>query len=376
MSPRVLRVYHSAVVSEYRHRERLLRDVHGYDVHLVSPPSWPEGSADVHVERDRDVPMHILRTRGRHGNPILFWYEHRPMRRLLREFQPDIVDLHEEPYSLAVAAALRAIHSEAPSAAVCVYTAQNIPKRYPPPFRQFEQRAYRAAAAIYPCSAEAAGVLRSKGYRGRIHNLPLGVSRPSLRLRTAGPVRVGFVGRLEPYKGGHIALKAFAEASKRTDATLEFIGGGSEECRLQELAGRLQVDSRVAFCGPVSQEQALEKISALDILLVPSLTTASWKEQFGRVAAQALIAGTVVVASDSGSLREVVGDAGVLVPEGDVAIAARRLRCLILDPRERALLSERGRQRAEQLFTWEAVVGGVHHMYQEALNDRPAGKRV
>src|SRR5205823_4802934 len=162
---------------EYRQRERMLRDRHGHDVHLVCPPEWSEGGSVVRAGPGADVPVHIVPVHGRR-HPILFWYSPRSLRRILQELQPDAVDLHEEPYSLAVASALRVVRRAVPHAQVCVYTAQNILKRYPPPFRQLERRALSRVAAAYPCSTEAGDVLRAKGYAGSVHTIPLGVTMP------------------------------------------------------------------------------------------------------------------------------------------------------------------------------------------------------
>jgi glycosyltransferase involved in cell wall biosynthesis len=365
---RVLRIYHSAVVAEYRAREHLLRSRHGYDVHLVSPARWPEGGSMVEAADDLDVPLHIVGTRGRR-HPILFWYAHAALRRVLREVRPHIVDIHEEPYSLAAAAALSAVATEVPTARICIYTAQNILKRYPAPFRALESRALRLAAAAYPCSTEAGYVLRSKGFAGSVHVLPLGVSLRSTfpRAQNTGRLRVGFVGRLEAYKGGELAIRAFAEAAIGVDAVLEIVGAGPQRSELEEWAARLEVTSRVMFAGAVSQEEALRRIASYDVLLVPSVTTPSWKEQFGRVPAQALEAGTPVIASDSGSLRQVLGGCGVLVREGDIADLTEKLGALLRDPVRRQELSDRGRQHAVEAFSWEAVVDGCDSMYREAL---------
>lgn len=377
---RVVRAYHSAVVSEYRERDRLLRARHGYDVHLVSPPAWCEGGTRVAVSPDHAVPVHVVPTRGRE-HPILFWYQSSAFRRVLRDVRPQIVDLHEEPYSLAVAAALRAIDQEVPEAEVCLYSAQNIYKRYPPPFRHLERRALRRASATYPCSTEAGQVLRQKGFTGEVHVLPLGVSvreRP-LRAFPATALTVGFLGRLEPYKGGEIAIRAFAEATRGQDTLLEVVGDGSQRRDLEACAAKLDLGSRIAFTGAVSQEEALARIASYDAVLVPSLTTRGWKEQFGRIPAQALEAGTPVIASDSGSLREVLGDCGELVPEGDVGELARALSRLLRDPARRSTLSVRGRERAAALLSWEKVSDDFDRMYRQMLGEaqkpRPRNQR-
>lgn len=364
---RVLRVYHSAVVDEYRQRERLLRSRHGYDVHLVSPRAWSEGGSVVRAPSQADFPVHIVPARGRQ-HPILFWYSMPMFRRVLRDVRPAIVDLHEEPYSLAAAAALRALRIEAPAAKVCIYTAQNIRKRYPPPFRQFEARALALADAAYPCSTEAGEVLRAKGYAGPLHVLPLGVSTPPARARPEGAPVVGFVGRVESYKGPQVALRAFARGAP-PGSRLAFIGSGPAESALRREARELGVEERVDFLGALSQEATLEHIRQLAVLVAPSLTTKTWKEQFGRVAAQAMIAGVPVVASDSGSLPEVVGDGGIIVPEGNVEALAAELGHLLRDEARWARVARAGRARALERLTWERVADGCHRMYEAVLAD-------
>lgn len=364
--PRVLRIYHSAVISEYRERERWLREKHGWDVHTVAPPAWSEGGSRVEVERDADGPLHVVPIRGRR-HPILFRYDSRPLRRVLRQVCPELVDLHEEPYSLAAWRVLRAVAREAPAAAVCVYSAQNIHKRYPEPFRRLERRALARAAAAYPCSSEAGDVLRRKGFTGLIHVIPLGVTVGDAPRSSNGRLRVGFVGRLVPVKGAHVALEAFARAASGLDASFELVGTGPAEPELRALASRLSIAPRVEFAGFVPQPVALERIAAFDVLVVPSIASPSWKEQFGRVAAQALASGTPVVASDSGALSEVLGGCGLLTREGDVHDLAEKLRALLVDPGLRAELAAQGRLRAEADLSWERVADRVDAMYREAL---------
>lgn len=367
---RVLRVYHSAVVEEYRERERLLRARHDYDVHLVCPPAWVEGASLIPATTDPELPVHVVGVRGRRAHPILFWYESRPLRRVLRTLRPQIVDLQEEPYSLSVAAALRAVRIEAPEARVCMYSAQNIHKHYPPPFRQFERRALAMADAAYPCSREAAAVLRAKGFAGSLHMLPLGVTLPDIagsQAENGTGARVGFLGRFVPEKGGEIALRAFARAADGFDASLELVGAGPQEPELRALAVRLGIAARVSFAGALSQPAALERIARYQVVVVPSLTTPRWKEQFGRVAAQALAAGTAVLASDSGSLPEVLDGCGVIAREGDVDDFAQKLAALLRDPERRRELAQAGRRRAVQQFSWERVADGVDHMYRAVL---------
>ena len=88
-------------------------------------------------------------------------------------------------------------------------------------------------------------------------------------------------------------------------------------------------------------------------------------EGFGLTALEAMACGTPVVAADAGSLPEVVGDAGLLVPPRDVAALADALESVLADPRD---LGERGRVQSEQ-YTWER--SAEHHaaVYQQAAGN-------
>ena len=86
-----------------------------------------------------------------------------------------------------------------------MYTAQNVDKRFPPPFAQYEQAAHRRVAALYPCSAQAASVARGKGFAGRLEVLPLGYDdelfTPGTQSLDDEELVLALVGRLVPEKG-------------------------------------------------------------------------------------------------------------------------------------------------------------------------------
>jgi glycosyltransferase involved in cell wall biosynthesis len=82
------------------------------------------------------------------------------------------------------------------------------------------------------------------------------------------------------------------------------------------------------------------------------------------VAVEAMASGVPVVASASGSLPEVVGDAGLLVPPGDPAALRAALRDLAGNPERRRELGGRGRARAAR-FSWSSVAQAHLALYQE-----------
>jgi len=363
---RVLRIYHSGVVDTWRARERWMRTA-GARITLVSATIWNEGGALVPCRPGGDDFVVGVRTFGTH--PALFLYDPINLWRALRADRHDVIDIHEEPYSLAAAEVQILAWMARSRAVICLYSAQNIEKRYPPPFRQLERIALRRSAAVHTCNDEAARIVRRKGFRGITHNLGLGVDVDLYDRegsRNDGPnglLRVGYVGRLEARKGVHLLVEAMVQVP---EATLEIIGEGPARDAIDEQIRSSGLTTRVSLSGHVEAAALPDRYANFDVLVVPSLETSSWIEQFGRVAIEGMAAGLVVIASASGSLPEVIGDAGVLVRPGDVGALAAALNRLGSDPEERARLGKLARKRSER-FSWSSIAREQLEMYREML---------
>lgn len=363
---RVLRVSHSAVVSAWRARERALGAL-GHDVTLLTAKVWNEAGADVPLVPDAGEAVAGISTIGRH--PALFVYDPRPLWRALAE-PWDVLDIHEEPFSLAAAEVLllRAVRRQL--APYALYSAQNIDKRYPIPFRWLERCALRHAAGLSVCNSEAGRICQRKGFPGSPTLLPLGLDTghftPAPAASSGWPIRVGYAGRLEVHKGVDVLLEALVD---EPGLTLTVAGSGPEEVRLRDLATRLGIQGRVTWRGAVSQEDLPDFYRSLSVLAVPSLPTASWLEQFGRVAVEAMACGVPVIASDTGALPDVVAGAGRLVPPGD----AHALRQALVAVGSRQELASR--MRADGLVRaascdWREVARRQAELY-EAMTHGP-----
>jgi glycosyltransferase involved in cell wall biosynthesis len=362
---RVLRVYHSAVVSAWRERDRELRR-RGAHVTLVSPRAWREGGRRVELDPGPDRFVVPARTWG--GHPALFAYDPLPLLRLMRRRRFDHIDVHEEPCSLAAAEVRLLRRVLQPRSTLLLYSAQNIPKRYPLPFRRFEASALGQAAGVYVCNRAAGEILQAKGFRGTVGLLPLGVDvqrfTPNGQAADETPRRpllVGYVGRLTPEKGVDVLLRA--TAGQRA-WNLVVIGDGPARGHLERLTRALDLAAQVEFVPSLPHQDLPELYRRLDVLAVPSVPTPRWQEQFCRVAVEAMASAVPVVASASGALPDVVGDAGVLVPAGDPAALRDALRELAAHPGRRRELGERGRARSGR-FSWRSVAEAHLALYRE-----------
>ena len=360
--PAVLRVAHTTVVSAWRERDRALRRG-GADLVLVSAQRWDEGGTVVELRPDEEGFVVAARTWGSHPN--LFLFDPRPILAALRRRRPDVLDVHEEPCSLA-AAELRLLRRMlCPSVPLVLYSAQNIFKRYPWPIRVLERAALRAASAVYVCNEEAVRILRRKGFRGTVVILPLGVdlerfAPASSRTRNGSTgLRIGYVGRLETRKGIQVILDAMRDEPAWS---LDVVGDGPDAAALRRHADGAALGLRARFRGYVDHWDLPDLYRSFDVLVVPSLPTPGWDEQFCRVAVEAMACAVPVVASATGALPEVVGDGGVLFPPGDVEALRRALRDLADDEPGRRALGERARAWADH-FGWEAVATEHRRLY-------------
>jgi glycosyltransferase involved in cell wall biosynthesis len=310
---RVLRISKSGVVTAWRERERLLRSL-GVDLTLVTAVRWEEGGSTVAFSADGDGFAVPVRTLGHHPNlydPVALW-------RILGSANWDLIDMHEEPFGLAVAEVLTLCRLRSYRIPFVVSSAQNIDKRYPPPFRWFERWCLRRAAGAYTCNVKAGEILSRKGLGPAPVLLPLGVDvvrfQPMDRPPPSDRLRVGFVGRLIPHKGVDVLIEAVAGDERMS---LEIFGAGPESVALVRSADRLGIGDRVIFHGHVDEEDIPGTYRQFDVLAVPSVPMPGWLEQFGRVVVESQSSGVPVVASSSGALPDVVGEVGLLVPPND-----------------------------------------------------------
>jgi glycosyltransferase involved in cell wall biosynthesis len=164
------------------------------------------------------------------------------------------------------------------------------------------------------------------------------------------------------YKNTPVVLKAFAELRGRAaDVALVRIGAPFHDDE-RELAERLGIEASVRYLGAVSDDRTLaEWYSAADVLVFPSL----W-EGFGWPPLEAMACGTPVVASNVPAVREVVGDAGILVPPDDPSAVAAATERVLTDDHLRRRLGARGIERAAT-FSWADAAARTLAVYDSVL---------
>jgi glycosyltransferase involved in cell wall biosynthesis len=170
------------------------------------------------------------------------------------------------------------------------------------------------------------------------------------RRRLAGGRRyVLYLGTLEPRKDVETLVAACERLWTRRRARPDLVlagGAGWKSLPLHRRIARSAFRDKIHVAGYASRSVAVELYRAAEAFVYPSLA-----EGFGLPVAEAMACGTPVVASDIESLREVAGDAAILVPPRDVAAFALEIERVLEDEATRDALRDAGPRRAA-MFTW------------------------
>lgn len=201
------------------------------------------------------------------------------------------------------------------------------------------------------------------------HPIPIPAHAVTIRPRVE---RVGILGRLAPWKGQHVFLRAFAEAFPESSVRAVVIGTAlfgeeSYASELERLASELRIAGRVDFLGFRRDVEA--ELEQLDMLVHASILT----EPLGTAVFEGMAVGLPVIAAASGGPAEYIvhGSTGLLHTPGDVHELAEMLRRAAADRDLRARLGAAGRERVRE-FAPEAIVRAWLEVYRDLLDrDKP-----
>ena len=374
---RVVSISHSATRhGAARKRYELLASDPSLDLTVVVPKVWHEYGKAEHAEPScTALKVHVEPVRLTRGGPVKWYLHHYPgLRGVIARLRPDVIHLWEEPWSIAALHAARLRDRVAPAAALVLETDQNIARRLPAGFERIRRYTLARTDLLITRGEEALAVSRGCGFDGPAQHVMYGIDTEVFfpRLRPTGQAgrrfRLGYVGRLVPEKGLDDVLLALHRSP--VDAELLMLGDGPERAGLLARAAALGLGGRVHVLNPCSPAGVAEFMSSLDALVLMSRTTRTWKEQFGRVIMEAHACGVPVIGSSSGSIPEVVGQGGWIVPEGDAAALASLITELAEAPERVAAVAATCNSEVLRRFGYPVVSADLRRAWVRAAAAR------
>lgn len=236
----------------------------------------------------------------------------------------------------------------------------------------FTRLTARRSAIAYATTKDTAKQVRKMGASCVQITAAIGMSRQELEqlgqcLTPDGlPMRFISIARLLHWKGLHLGLRAFAQASL-ADAEYWIVGEGSELERLHNLALDLGVAHQVKFWGLLPREKVLGKLGQCSVLVHPSL-----HDSGAGVCLEAMAAGRSVICLDlGGPAEQVTSETGFKVPahnpEQAVSTLAEAMVCLASDKNLRLQMGQAGQQRVRENYSWEVKGKRLAQVYEEIV---------
>lgn len=375
MSPTLVILSQAAVNAPHRKPYDLLARRFGWRVHLVVPRALqiPGVGPKVCDPAPAGVAYTLHPVDVRNKTEVrLTWFE--GVAAVARAVRPDAVFAEYDPGTVAVLeawAVTRPWRSK-----IVAYTVENMPEA-----RWQKARAHLSAGAAKPFARDAfvaalhgAGRVATDaiaclnedgqhiyrdlwGWSQPTEVVPLGTDLDLFHPRDASAKRaelglegafvLGYFGRLIPEKGVHLLVEALPVLPPRVKLLLDMFKNfapGSYAASLLTRAEALGVRDRVVTID-VPHGEVPEYMACCDALALASTETPRFKEQFGRVLPEAMACGVPVIATDTGYLPTIVGDAGLVIPRDDPGALVAAVRSLVDDEARRADLVRRGLER-------------------------------
>ena len=173
-----------------------------------------------------------------------------------------------------------------------------------------------------------------------------------------------YLGTIEPRKNVDILLRAFQEVRRRTNREFQLVLSGKIGWKVENLMKAIRAlaeSGDLVYTGYISEDEAAYLYNGAEVFVYPSQY-----EGFGIPVLEAMACGCPVIASNSSSLPEVVGDAGVLVEPNNMEELSEAIVKVLHDGGLRRALKEKGIQRAAQ-FDWAKMAMATRDLYVSLL---------
>ena len=372
---RVLFVSHAYVVGVNQGKLKAIADTGEVELALLAPNNWKAIEWNRLLELETPFPQIRIYSApvwftGRVGAHL---YAPWKIRQVIHDFQPDLIQVEEEIFSLCALEV--AIWAKLDKKPLVVFGWENQERSLPSP-RQWVRNFVMGATNLYLAgNQDGAAVMRNWGYTGQIEVMPqMGVDTalfsPQFAQSNQDEFNIGFLGRLVPEKGVDILFAAVSQLRKQgLNCRIIICGSGSSEAELRQEAENQQVAELVTWRGAVRHEEAPTEIGKFDVLVLPSRSIATWKEQFGHVLIEAMAMGIPVIGSSCGEIPNVIACSDLVFPEEDATALAAILERAIRDRDWRHKMGNYGIDRVQKYYSHERIAQRLIALWHKIISN-------
>lgn len=379
---KLLVVSHSCMVGVNQRIYVELAKYRDMELRILIPRAWREATTCRKMFFDQDSPLKDSTIPGDVIFPggISKHFYRNAFLKVFIKFRPDIVFIDEEPQCLAAFQFL--VLSKIFKAKTIFRIVENIVQSWPFPFSRIEPYVIRQSDGAVAAGKEASSVLTNKGYARFIPIIPFAVDPNLFSKRDVGKLKnklnlkgfvIGYMGRLDKSKGILTLVKAVSELARENlsaNYQLFIVGSGYLKDKIHSLTKELRIEDKLVMLESVPHNEAVAYFNCMDVCVLPSITTSTWKEQFGRVLIEAMACEVPVVGSNSGEIPRIIENTsgGLVFREGDVEDLREKLATIIQDKYLREKLGIKGRKNVIKKYACAKVAQRLHDVFREVLN--------
>lgn len=390
---KLVMIWHEGVTETYHKFFKEIAKHEDIDLYFIIPPYWPfEGGRVKGVfnnlfnrykkfrfQKKYDPDYKIIVKRVKFAGKSLHFYP--SLWKTLSRINPDIIHVIEEPWTLCTLQTLLWKRIYKKKTKVIFTTFENLSKGYSHIYDKWiESFTLKNSDLAVVLDKMMEKILLEKGFKKDIKIVPgfaLGVDTEIYKKMNVSRLRkqlsldkftIGYSGRFQKEKGIQILLKAVAKIKK--DYNVLLLGWGQYKPEIEELVKELGLSDKTKIIDEKLGSKIVSYLNCIDLLVVPSLTMPTWREQFGRVVPEAMICEIPVITSDSGSLPYVLGEAGLLFKEGDVEDLKNKIELIMNDEQLKKNLIKKGIKMVYEFYDSKKIAHNTYKVYKELLNQK------
>ncbi|MEA5598357.1 glycosyltransferase [Rivularia sp. UHCC 0363] len=373
---RVLFVSHTYVVGVNQGKLNAVATTDEAKVALLVPKQWnaKQWNKQLKLEKPYEQIKYYPAQMYFSGQVGACIYSPLALLRAIINFRPDIIQVEQEAFSLsALQLSLCARFFNKP---VVFFGWENMDRQLSPFRRWIRRYVFNTAKLMIAGNCEGGELVKKWGYSGTVEVMPqMGVDTklfsPVKNKESNSEFLIGFVGRLS-YQKGIDTLIAAAHLLNKQGKNFRVIlcGSGSDEPIFRQEAQKHNVNELITWRGGVRHDEVPQEMQKFDVLVLPSRTVETWKEQFGHVIIEAMATGIPVVGSTCGEIPNVIGRSDLVFAEGNAQELAAILARLISDNAWYSEVLQYSLNRVHKHYSHERIAQRLIDLWQNILKQK------